>query len=191
MRQLQEKKKYYDEKDKLILKLFYTDPKAAFKLMFDTYYVPLCLYALQLTDSYTAAEDMVQDLFIYFWEKKTYKNIAVSLRSYLFYSIRNKALLFLRKNNLISMEELFDSKIDIADSLQNEEELREQEKLAVEALEKLPKQQLAVVKAVILENKKYKDASEELKISINTLKTHLSRALKRLRKNNTLIWMFF
>lgn len=191
MRQLQDKQKYYDEKDKIILKLFRTDPKTAFKLMFDTYHMPLCLYALQLTDSYTVAEDIVQNLFIYFWEKKTYKNIAVSLRNYLFYSIRNRALLFLRKNNLISMEELFDLEINITDSLQDEKELCEEEKRALKALEKLPKQQLAVVKAVILENKKYKQASEELKISINTLKTHLSRALKRLRKNNTFICIFF
>lgn len=191
MHQFREKQKHYDEKDKLILELFHSNPQAAFQLMFDTYHMPLCLYAVQLTDSFNIAEDIVQDFFIYFWEKKTYQNITVNLRSYLFYSIRNNTLLFLRKNNLISMEELSDSEINIVDSLQDEEELREKERKAMEALEALPKQELAVVKAIILENKKYKEAAEELQISINTLKTHLSRALKHLRQNNNFIYLFF
>ena len=60
----------------------------------------------------------------------------------------------------------------------------------MEELEKLPKQELSAVQAVILENKKYKEAAEELNISVNTLKTHLSRALKRLRKDNNLILLW-
>ena len=127
MHRFQEKQKYYDEKDKLILELFRTNPQSAFKLMFDTYYMPLCLYAVQLTDSFSMAEDIVQDFFISFWEKKTYQNIAVKLRSYLFYAIRNNSYLSLRKNNLVSMEELFDTEIDITESITDEEELREKE----------------------------------------------------------------
>ena len=46
------------------------------------------------------------------------------------------------------------------------------------------------MKAVILENKKYKEAAEELNISVNTLKTYLSRALKKLRKDNNLMNFF-
>ena len=136
------------------------------------------------------AEDIVQDFFISFWEKKTYQNIAVKLRSYLFYAIRNNSYLSLRKNNLVSMEELFDTEIDIIESITDEEELREKERKIMEELEKLPKQELSAVQAVILENKKYKEAAEELNISVNTLKTHLSRALKRLRKDNNLILLW-
>lgn len=190
MHRFQEKQKYYDEKDKLILELFRTNPQSAFKLMFDTYYMPLYLYAVQLTDSFSMAEDIVQDFFISFWEKKTYQNIAVKLRSYLFYAIRNNSYLSLRKNNLVSMEELFDTEIDITESITDEEELREKERKIMEELEKLPKQELSAVQAVILENKKYKEAAEELNISVNTLKTHLSRALKRLRKDNNLILLW-
>lgn len=88
------------------------------------------------------------------------------------------------------MEELFDTEIDITESITDEEELREREKKIMEELEKLPKQELSAVQAVILENKKYKEAAEELNISVNTLKTHLSRALKRLRKDNNLILLW-
>ena len=131
-------------------------PQSAFKLMFDTYYMPLCLYAVQLTDSFSMAEDIVQDFFISFLGEKTYQNIAVKLRSYLFYAIRNNSYLSLRKNNLVSMEELFDTEIDITESITDEEELREKERKIMEELEKLPKQELSAVQAVILENKNTK-----------------------------------
>lgn len=48
-----------------------------------------------------------------------------------------------------------------------------------------------MVRAVIMENKKYKEAAEELHISVNTLKTHLTRALKQLRKEYNLHSLFY
>lgn len=181
------KKKAYEYQDKLILDLFASDPKAAFRLLFDTYHMPLCIYAVQLTDSFTLAEDIVQEFFIYFWEKKSYKNITTNLRNYLYLSIRNATLLHLKKNKLISIEELSDNEFNVTDDFYEEDELHELEKQLMEELQKLPPQELAVVKAVVLENKKYKEAAEELNISVNTLKTHLSRAMKELRKRNMLL----
>ena len=52
------------EKDKYILELFRTSPKEAFRLLFDAYHMKLCIYAVQLTDSFEMAEDIVQDFFI-------------------------------------------------------------------------------------------------------------------------------
>ena len=64
-------------------------------------------------------------------------------------------------------------------------------KLLLEKLQKLPHQELQVVRAVIMENKKYKEAAEELHISVNTLKTHLTRALRQLRKEYNLHSLFY
>lgn len=181
------RKKAYEYQDKLILDLFVSDPKAAFRLLFDTYHMPLCIYAVQLTDSFTLAEDIVQEFFIYFWEKKSYQNITTSLRNYLYLSIRNATLLHLKKNKLVSIEELSDNEFNVTDDFYEEEELYELEKQLMEELQKLPPQEIAVIKAVVLENKRYKEAAEELNISVNTLKTHLSRAMKELRKRNMLL----
>ena len=75
------------EKDKYILELFRTSPKEAFRLLFDAYHMKLCIYAVQLTDSFEMAEDIVQDFFIYFWEKKYYLKINQNLRYYLYLSL--------------------------------------------------------------------------------------------------------
>lgn len=184
-------KKELQSKDILILEMFQTDPQAAFRLMFDTYYMPLCLYAVQITDSFQTSEDIVQNLFITFWEKKHYKNIILNLRNYLFYSVRNNAYLNLKKNKFISLEELSQTEIDESDCFCDEKELQEREKIIMEELEKLPQKELEVIKAIVLENKKYKEVAEELGISVNTVKTHLARAMKRLRKTKHLKFFIF
>ena len=43
------------------MELFQTSPKEAFRLLFDAYHMKLCIYAVQLTDSFEMAEDIVQD----------------------------------------------------------------------------------------------------------------------------------
>lgn len=191
MSEFTNKHKYYFGKDKLILELSRSNPLEAFRMMFDTYHKPLCLYAVQLTDSFSLAEDIVQELFVTLWEKKTYLNIAVSLHSYLFSSVRNNSYALLRKNNLIPLDQILSADIEYTDSLYNEEELREKEAEIMKELQKLPKQELAVVQAVILEDRTYKEAARELQISVNTIKTYLSRALKRLRKLDYYIYIIW
>lgn len=88
------------------------------------------------------------------------------------------------------MEDISGMQVEIPDEGYDREELSEQEKKLMADLEKLPQQEILAVKAVILENKKYKEAAEELNISVNTLKTYLSRALKKLRKDNNLMNFF-
>lgn len=185
------KLKDYKVRDELILGLFKTSPQTAFQLMFDTYYMPLCVYAVQITDSFCLSEDVVQDFFCTFWEKKLYRGIAFNLKGYLFYSIQNNAYYALRKNNLVSLEELGTMDIPEVDVMTDESELREAMQKALHDLEQLPVQERSVVEKIIMEGKKYKEAALELDVSVNTVKTHLSRALKRLRKRNTLwiLWM--
>ena len=96
-----------------------------------------------------------------------------------------------RKNNMLSMEELSGLDMSIPEESIDEEEQEERNKLLLEKLQKLPHQELQVVRAVIMENKKYKEAAEELHISVNTLKTHLTRALKQLRKEYNLHSLFY
>ena len=63
------------EKDKYILELFQTSPKEAFRLLFDAYHMKLCIYAVQLTDSFEMAEDIVQDfLYLFLGEEILFEN---------------------------------------------------------------------------------------------------------------------
>ena len=172
--------------DTQILELFNTNEELAFRRLFDRYYMSLCIYSVQLTDTFDLSEDLVQNVLLRFWEKRIFKEISTSLRSYLYTAVRNEALQYLRREQLLSTEQLTGVEVDIPEDEYNETELMELKARLKSALDKLPAQEYQAVKSVILENRKYKEAAEHLGISVNTLKTHLSRALKSLRKQGNI-----
>lgn len=183
-------KEQYIAIDTELLDLYKKNPEAAFKQMFDTYYMQLCVYAVQLGDSFELAEDIVQNTLLYFWEKKYYRKIESNLRNYLFHAVRNALLTELKRQNQVSMEELSGLQIAVFDDFPEPDEWAMREKRLLEDLATLPEQEILAVQKVILENKKYKEAAHELQISVNTLKTHLSRALSKLRSKHCLIYFF-
>ena len=75
--------------------------------------MPLCIYAVKFIDSYQDAEDIVQDFFVKFWNDKMYLNINMNLKSYLFTSVRNNALNFLRQKNKYIFEAVEDIEVKI------------------------------------------------------------------------------
>lgn len=172
--------------DTQILELFSINEQTAFRRLFDRYYMSLCVYSVQLTDSFEQSEDLVQDVLLRFWEKRVFESVSVSLRSYLYTAVRNEALQYLRRERLLSTEQLTGVEVDIPEEEYSEAELSELKARLKVALDKLPPQEYLAIKSVILEKRRYKEAAEYLGISVNTLKTHLSRALKSLRKQGTL-----
>ena len=185
-------KRYGADRDKEIQRLLQEMPEEGFRLLFDVYHMQLCVYVVQLTDSFQLAEDIVQDFFVAFWERKYYRAITGNFRSYLYTSVHNAALAVLKKKKLVPMELLTGVPVEIPqEAVLEREELERQEKELMLKLEKLPKQEIAAIKAVILENKKCVEAALELGMSVNTLKTHLARALKKLRKDYHLSFLFY
>ena len=167
-------KRYGADRDKEIQRLLQEMPEEGFRLLFDVYHMQLCVYVVQLTDSFQLAEDIVQDFFVAFWERKYYRAITGNFRSYLYTSVHNAALAVLKKKKLVPMELLTGVPVEIPQEAVLE-----------------PKQEIAAIKAVILENKKCVEAALELGMSVNTLKTHLARALKKLRKDYHLSFLFY
>ena len=180
------------EKDDEILLLLHENPEQGFRMMFNVYHMQLCIYATQLTNSFQLAEDIVQDFFMVFWEKKYYHQINGNFRNYLYTSVHNTALAALRKRNLLSMEEMTGIMVEIPlEGQYEQEELELREKELMQKLSILSPQELAAVKAVILENKKYAEAAMETQVSVGTLKTYLTRALKKLRRDYNLSLLFY
>ena len=74
-------KRYGADRDKEIQRLLQEMPEEGFRLLFDVYHMQLCVYVVQLTDSFQLAEDIVQDFFVAFWERKYYRAITGNFRS--------------------------------------------------------------------------------------------------------------
>ena len=76
---------------------------AAYHQLYNEYYKALVLYAINFLSSQQAAEDIVQDLFATMWEKKMRFLSLPSFRTYLYNSIRNASLNYLKHQNVESL----------------------------------------------------------------------------------------
>ncbi|WP_353123810.1 RNA polymerase sigma factor [Dysgonomonas capnocytophagoides] len=179
------------EQDDIILKRLKNGEEAALKSLFDVYYYTLCIYSVQITESLEQSEDIVQELFINLWEKKLYNNINVSLGVYLYYAVRNQSIAYVRKNlHYLAIEDLEEESYSPVDDLYNEEELKIRYDKLYQTLKELSPQEYKVLTEIVINGKKYKEVASDLNISVNTVKTHLGRALKTLRKNKSFTFFF-
>lgn len=168
-------------KDLKILNKLKKEDHSGFKELFDLYYIPLSMYSLKFCNSFEMAEDMTQDIFVKFWDEKIYLKLEGAIAPYLFKSVKNNTLQALKKNSKFVCEEIENY---VNNLIEDEVDMRtiENEKIYNE-VENLPEKCREVFKVIVLENLKYKQAAESLDISVNTVKTHYSRALRQLQKS--------
>ncbi len=154
-----------------------------FKAIFDKHYQWLCDYIFKLSGDYDLTEDIVQEVFIDIWNKRTQLTIH-SLKSYLFRSCHNRFLEYLRKNKRnINRTSLDDIRLETLYELHREEEDLNSERIErlSRAIEMLPPKCKQAFKLSKFENLKYQEIAEVMGISIKTVEIHLSKALSRLR----------
>ncbi|WP_299549828.1 RNA polymerase sigma-70 factor [Seonamhaeicola sp.] len=155
---------------------------SSYRELFDLYYMPLSVYALKFCDSFELAEDIVQELFIKIWDEKLYMKLEGSVSPYLFKSVKNNTLQAIKRRSKFRFEEIEDQVNKLIEEERIDVEFLEEEKTKlISQIEALPEKSKQVFKAIVLENLKYKEVAEELGVSVNTVKTHYSRALKKLR----------
>ena len=145
------------------------------------FYVPLCDYAAMILGEQAEAEDVVQDLFMHIWRSRVEIEVQDSVKSYLFTSVRFRALNVLKHRkieqhyvNEILQDE--DAELYYMRSVIEEETRR----LIFTAIDSLP-EHCRKVCLLNLEGMDNQEIADELKISLNTVKFHKKNAYKLLR----------
>lgn len=151
-------------------------------MLFKNYYRPLVMYALGFLENRAEAEDAVQEVFIRFWENDHFSNIASYLHSYLYRSVKNACLNLMEKKVSVSSESL-DTIREFSEEMPDDEAWTDYLDKIYLAINNLPPKTREIFLAIHVENKKYKDVATEFGVSVNTVKTALNRALKKLREN--------
>ena len=64
---------------------------AAFEALFHAYHAPLCTFAHRYLGARDLAEEIVQEVFLFVWERRETWDVRTSVRSYLFTAVRNAA----------------------------------------------------------------------------------------------------
>ena len=151
-----------------------------FKAIFNMFYPRAYTFTLKLLRDEVISADITQEAFLYMWEKAYRFPDMMSFKSYLYSCLKNKTLNYIRDHKVErNMEELKDVFVDdiLVDHLIIEHELK------ARILEEINK--LSDVKRDIMllrmEGYSYDESSEELSLSINTVKTHKKQAYKDLK----------
>ncbi len=171
------------EEKEITTRLRMGDPKAM-QLMFERYYRPLCAYALRYFENIADAEDVVQDVFIAFWENKRNKPFEGSVKSYLAGAVGKLSLKRKYKAGNIWFEdvEFYAEHFENTDNLYEDEDLMKIVTRLNISVKKLPEKSRSVFELIVFEGKSYKEVGNILNVSVNTVKTHYIRAVHKLRK---------
>lgn len=153
----------------------------SYKVIFNTFYNRLYAFSLNYVEDTYAAEDIVENVFLILWQKKNDIDKVENLKSYLYSMVRNASIDHLKQEQRsISLDIDKHDSIELQDQYVIEEETHA---LLYKALESLPAKCRKVFELSCLEGVKYKDISEELEISINTVKSQRARAIELLKQN--------
>ena len=155
----------------------------AFEQLFKNYYAPLRGYCQGIVIDKQISEDIVQDAFVYLWNNRKTLEIKTTIQTYLYSTVRHGALHYLKKQLMerTHFPRLAEFITYLQESEYSEEEVVKLEK-AKKILQELPEQCRIVFVMNCIDGKKYKDIAEELNISVNTVKTHLSKAYRKFRE---------
>jgi len=168
--------------DKILLGEIKSRNRKVFEALFYEYYPHLIRYAEGFVFDKQACEDIVQNLFIYFWESSHNIEITHSLKSYFYQSVKNRCLNYIRDVHVQDKH-----KILYLEALLNEDDSPGWVDLEIlnkiqEAIAQLPSQMGELFKQKYLYGRKLQEIAEINNISENTVKTQLQRAKEKMRK---------
>lgn len=163
------------------VQLFSKGDERALRLVFDLLYAGLLFYAVGITKDQEEAEDIVSEAFAKVWSRRKMFNDARVLKSYLYTTVRNSSLNFLKQHTKQALTVAnLGTREEGGDELNLVAEAEMVSQLANE-LETLSAQGKEVIRLLYWEGKKIREVAQSLGISQSTVKTQKMRAIQRLR----------
>jgi RNA polymerase sigma-70 factor (ECF subfamily) len=157
--------------------------ESAFELLFRSHFREMCLLSVRYVKDMEVSREIVQDAFTSLWEKRTSIDPLKPVKAYLATTVRNKSLNYLRDNkkfngNLLGFEKLYpEETAEVSDPLVAEE-IRKKIRSATDLL---PEKCREIFLMNRNEQLKYHEIAGKLGISVKTVETQMSKALRHMR----------
>ncbi|MGA8264324.1 MAG: RNA polymerase sigma-70 factor [Ignavibacteriaceae bacterium] len=177
-----------DSIDNRILQSIKLDDKLSFERVYKQYWSKLYIYAFNVLKEREICEDIVQEIFIDLWTKRHAIKIT-DLNSYLYQSVKYQIFNCFRKNKykklLLMKFDLFVEQYAI-DELYEQKELKEE---INDIISKLPEQRRRIFQMSRRDGLSNKEISDNLNVSVQTVRNQISTSLKFIRKSLKNIYM--
>ena len=168
--------------DNELLRLIKEDDRIAFENIYNKYWSKLYLSAYNILRDRQIAEDIIQDIFVQLWLKRSSNNIQ-NLSSYLYTSVRFQVFKKIRDGKVkVDLMEHADQLV-INSDIESNIHLKEVNRRLEESIELLPEKCKEIY---ILSRKQFlsaKDIALRLKLSSKTVENQLTIAFRRIRSN--------
>jgi RNA polymerase sigma-70 factor (family 1) len=183
--------------DEQLLQQMACGDRSAFTLLYQRYWEDLFITAAKALRGKEEAADVVQEVFLSLWNRRNELNIQGSLSAYLHTSVRYKCIHYIEKN--ITRRDYLVQLVDVAigSNAEINLQLKGMQQTINKAVAKMPAKMKEVYKLSRQQHLSYKEISENLSISVETVKKHIQHALQLIRKDIEpydfilLIWAVF
>jgi RNA polymerase sigma-70 factor (ECF subfamily) len=147
------------------------------------YFSALYKYAYAILNDKIIAEEMIHQVFLKILEKGKAVDIHTSLKAYLYRSVHNECLNYLKHQQIKNehQSKMINVMSHESDNPSGKLQYRELEQRLREAINQLPEQCRTIFQLSRFEELKYAEIAAQLGISIKTVEGQMSKALKKLR----------
>ncbi len=157
--------------------------ESEFEQVFKSHFKALHAYACTILQEEAMAEEMVQQVFFKLWEKREQVNIQQSLNAYLYRSVYNDCLNYLKHKKVKKAHQshtLYTSGTT-TDNVSRNVIAKELEEKIADALNQLPEQCRTIFQMSRFEELKYREIADKLNLSVKTVENQMGKALKIMR----------
>ncbi|MEZ4921714.1 MAG: RNA polymerase sigma-70 factor [Crocinitomicaceae bacterium] len=154
-----------------------------FESIFRSHYEDLCAVANRYLEDLEAAEEIVQSVFVKFWEGRSEINIQSSIKGYLITAVKNNCLNQLKHIKIREEYKQFNQReLETSHVLADDEvEATELEEKIRASINQLPEARKKIFVLSRFEGLKYQEIADKLNISVKTVENQMGSAIKQLR----------
>ena len=155
----------------------------SFNSLFRFYYARLVKFAVQFVHTREAAEEIVSDVFVKIWERRSTLGEVRNLEVYLYVAVKNGCLNYCEKYSVVHLQLDMHGATELYDTGNSQKNLEMKELMhrLHMAVEQLPEQCRLIFKMVKEDNLSFREVAEILSISPRTVETQIYRAVKKLK----------
>lgn len=155
----------------------------AFDCLFRALYEPLVRFAMKYTHSKATSCDIVQDIFVKLWQLRENLDPDLSLRSWLYTSVRNKCLNHLRdsRKETVGLEKELTAETLYSGDENNSRDHKKLDLLR-DWITSLPDRQKEAITLSRFEGLDHEEIAHVMSISVRTVNNHIVQALQTLRE---------
>lgn len=168
--------------EQTVLQRLRSDDRQVLRQIFEAHYASVCTVIRRFIADPGLVEDLAQEVFVRFWEKRHRIEINSNLPAYIRRMAVNEALAYLRKKNRFAPDEL-PQQLPHHTTAGADQALEASELQAAirQAINSLPPRCKLIFQLSRFEDLTYREIAQKLDISEKTVENQMGKALKNLR----------